>query len=309
MKKSKFWVYMLTLTTALLMTACGGDDGDDGGSGGSGGGGSKEVLLEVSPTNITLDENGKGSFAVMSNTSWTVSCSESWCSVSQTTGNGNVSSISVSATANSSSESRMAIITVKAGTQSCSISVTQNGKSSRYTVGHVFGKSGNIYESVAAAKAAGDSAVAMIAYVGTQSYCDNGLAIALSDFKNPYADAGSDDWEWYVFAWRQITSFIKYMPDVSFGYWRCPTRLDFQYMFVGCGAAGTPSEYDLRVTDCRNLNNNLTAAGGKALNEDYWTSEEWVSDRAYAVHITNGSASSSREKITYHYRLRFCLVF
>ncbi len=306
MKKRNIFACLLSMTAALLMIACGGD-GDNGGSG-DGGGGTFEILLEVSPTNITLDENGEGSFAIMSNASWTVSSSESWCSVSQTSGNGNVSSITVSATANSSTESRMAVITVKASTQSCTIAVTQNGKSSRYTVGQVFGKSGNLYASVSAAAAAGDSAVAMIAYVGNQSYCDNGLAIALSDFKNPYSEG--DDEDGYLFPWRSIKSWFEYLPSASFGFWRCPTRFDFQNMFVGCGATGTPDEYELRVTDCRYLNNKLKAAGGKALNGDYWTSEEWTSDHAYRVHISSdGGASTSRDRITYRHHFRACLAF
>ena len=99
-------------------------------------------------------------------------------------------------------------------------------------IGKLIGSDGRIYSTQAAATAANTTAVAMIAYVGNESNCSNGLAIALENVGN------GNTWDsaaGLCNAWNESTSPKK----VTGGTWRLPTIIDWQYMFIGCGASGS----------------------------------------------------------------------
>ena len=81
-------------------------------------------------------------FKINSNTSWTVSSNNSWCSVSPTSGN-NDGSVTVKVTENTSTNARTAIVTIESGTITKTLSVTQSGaappvlQDRSFTVGNV----------------------------------------------------------------------------------------------------------------------------------------------------------------------------
>ena len=84
----------------------------------------KGIELTVSPSSLAF-ESGSGSKTVYvtSNVSWTATSSQtSWCTVSKTS-----SSVTVKVTANPDATSRSATITIKAGSASKTVSVTQDG--------------------------------------------------------------------------------------------------------------------------------------------------------------------------------------
>lgn len=98
------------------------------------GGEAESTDLEVTPelsldtSNLTFTaESGNRSFSVKSNTSWSVSSDKSWCSVSPTSGK-NDGDVLVVVQANNSTEERTATVTVKAGSITRTLAVSQKGK-------------------------------------------------------------------------------------------------------------------------------------------------------------------------------------
>ena len=86
------------------------------------------IHIEPLPTSLTFDKNaGSKTFKITSNTSWTVSSNQSWCTVSPTSGS-NDKTITVNVTANTGSTERTATITVLAGSISHVITVSQEGE-------------------------------------------------------------------------------------------------------------------------------------------------------------------------------------
>ena len=141
--------------------------------------------------------------------------------------------------------------------------------------------------------------VAMLAYVGNESNCAHGLAIALWD-------AGNGDWE------KAVSGAETWNNDYSVagGTWRLPSTDDWQYMFIGCGGT-TP--YISKLTqgvkvDAQGLINKLTAAGYSAPSTNcYWSSTENSKDEAKAWEfITNKFYHFSK---TYEDCIRYCLAF
>lgn len=85
-------------------------------------------VLMVSPDELSLDYNANSSanFSIISNTSWNITCNQSWLSFSATSGNG-IQAITIYATENTSPIVRTAIINVEApGLASKQIIVSQN---------------------------------------------------------------------------------------------------------------------------------------------------------------------------------------
>lgn len=83
--------------------------------------------LSVSPTSLSFDyKEGTKTFDVKSNSSWTVSSDQDWCTVSPQSGSNN-GSVTVKATQNNSENTRTATITVSGGGKTQTITVTQNG--------------------------------------------------------------------------------------------------------------------------------------------------------------------------------------
>ena len=84
-----------------------------------------------------------------------------------------------------------------------------------------------------AADAAGTTAEAMIAYVGSASNCTHGLAIALESA----SDCKWDDRASTLATWAASHSVVN-------GEWRVPSDADLKYMFEACGgpSSSTPTE-------------------------------------------------------------------
>ncbi len=87
---------------------------------------SVSVILEVSTNSLSFGvSGGSESVSITSNTSWTVTSSESWCAVSTSTGSGN-GTVSISVTANTSASSRTATVTFTSGNVKREVKVTQD---------------------------------------------------------------------------------------------------------------------------------------------------------------------------------------
>ena len=132
-------------------------------------------------------------------------------------------------------------------------------------IGKVLCADGSLYATKDEATAASKTPVAMIAYVEDSK----GLAIALED--------ESDRMIWST----AITTAAAHTPAVTGGTWKLPSLLEWQQMFVGCGADLTPSETSGNVTDYFGLRDKLLAAGGNGFVEwSYWTTTEWANNPA-----------------------------
>ena len=108
----------------------------------SGGGQSKtvtvtqrgSVFLEVSIPSITIGSanNSNASFAITSNTTWTISNKPSWLNLSSSSGSNNATITVTANSANATSNPRVAILTVSGGGISRNVTVTQSGVGSIY---------------------------------------------------------------------------------------------------------------------------------------------------------------------------------
>lgn len=93
-------------------------------------------------------------------------------------------------------------------------------------LGSLVGADGKIYANAAQVSAAGTTAVAMIAYVGSASNCTHGLAIALES---------ASDCTWDELN-SKLSTFAASYP-VNNGVWRVPSVTDLRYIFAACGGA------------------------------------------------------------------------
>ena len=122
-------------------------------------------------------------------------------------------------------------------------------------VGKIATADGNIYDTKAEAEADGTTAVAMIAYVGTESDCSHGLAIALSNENGNYVDD-----------WNAAKRDIESKAAVRGGTWRLPSEKDWQYMFIGCGSDEPYSPIgDYKSMDCSGFYNKLKDLGDTSM--------------------------------------------
>lgn len=140
-------------------------------------------------------------------------------------------------------------------------------------IGSVVTTDGDVYATVAAATAASKTPVAMIAYVGTESDCAHGLAIALEDVSNEkltWNNSGNNNESKTAAEWCSAWNTSK---AVTGGTWRLPSISDWQYMFIGCGASESYSDNPIQMS-YSGLASKLTTAQGDALpvNADYWSS-------------------------------------
>ena len=139
-------------------------------------------------------------------------------------------------------------------------------------LGKVVGADGNIYDDAAAATAASTTAVAVIAYVGIETYdatFKNGLAIAL-------ADEGSMNWS-------TVKSTCEGKTAITGAKWCLPSQDQWKQMFKANG--GNEGSYT-------GLNNALAAAGGDSSKlqeyEGYWSSSSVDGDYVWIVIIDDG---------------------
>ena len=153
-------------------------------------------------------------------------------------------------------------------------------------VGKVITSAGYIYDKVSDATAAGETAIAMIAYVGSNtgnSTYNHGLAVALKD-------AGSNDWSG---ATSTATSYSVAVPSTGTSGWFHGSKDQWTTIMGGTnGYDGT-------------LNPKMTACGGTALSGYYWSSSESGSDDGWRFYDT-GWSFSSKGNSRY---VRSCLAF
>ena len=113
--------------------------------------------------------------------------------------------------------------------------------------GHIFDKVANITD--------GGTAQAMIAYIGTESNCSHGLAIALADASTSCT-------------WNNAASTVSSWAgshSVSGGTWRLPSGDDWMYMFQACGGSTRTTTW----TDRMSYSNGNFRTKLKALNSSY----------------------------------------
>ena len=99
-------------------------------------GGQTPATPEISLDNNGLEfsaESGSKAFNIKSNTSWTVSSDQTWCSVSPSSGSNN-GSVKVKVSENTQISARTATITVKTDAGTRTVSVTQNGASGQVSL-------------------------------------------------------------------------------------------------------------------------------------------------------------------------------
>lgn len=160
-------------------------------------------------------------------------------------------------------------------------------------LGKIAGADGNIYDTKAAAEAAGTTAVAMIAYVGSDTGNDtytHGMALALSD-------EGEMNWS-------NAKSTCEGKSAVSGAAWLLPSRNQWKAMFKANG--GNEGSYT-------GLNTAVATAGGDSSklqkNERYWSSSEQGSNFAWVLVLGEDSAGwdGAPEDLGHH--VRACLAF
>jgi len=160
-------------------------------------------------------------------------------------------------------------------------------------LGKIAGADGNIYDTKAAAEAAGTTAVAMIAYVGSDTGNDtytHGMALALSD-------EGEMNWS-------NAKSTCEGKSAVSGAAWLLPSRNQWKAMFKANG--GNEGSYT-------GLNTAVATAGGDSSklqkNERYWSSSEQGSNFAWVLVLGEDNAGwdGAPEGLGHH--VRACLAF
>ena len=160
-------------------------------------------------------------------------------------------------------------------------------------IGKLIGADGNIYDSKDAAVTAGTTAVAVIAYVGSDTYdatFNHGLAITLDD------DGGSMNWS-------MAKSTCEGKTAITGAKWCLPSQEQWKQMFNANG--GDENSYT-------GLNTTITNAGGTTLQEGYtyWSSTPNGEDRAYYVYLDSGIADWYDEEVeTWESLVRACLAF
>ena len=141
-------------------------------------------------------------------------------------------------------------------------------------IGQLVGADGNIYPNADIATAFGTSGVAMIGYVGDESDCTHGVAVALDD------ENGKAKME--LSAATAACAAKDAVPD---GTWRLPSRKDWQYLFIGCGSSWTYTDSPSGSIDCSGLQSALDAAGGILMSDRY------ICEEGARVDFTETSAS------------------
>ena len=155
-------------------------------------------------------------------------------------------------------------------------------------LGKIAGADGYIYDTKAAAEAASTQAVAMIAYVGSEtdhSTYKHGLAIALSD------EGGM--------TWSTAKSTCEGKTAVSGAVWLLPSQEQWKAMFKAFG--GNEGSYT-------GLNTALATAGDELKKDgSYWSSTPYDGGRAWYARLID--AQWRFDSMDYSLRVRACLAF
>ena len=167
-------------------------------------------------------------------------------------------------------------------------------------VGKLVGADGMIYHKDVTTKE-GITTVAMVAYVGNESDCENGLAIALND-----EDGGKTK------ILNEAKNICSAKTAVSGGTWRLPSVKDWQYMFIGGGSGQSyQNQFDNSfIFKYAPLNEKIVGCSGQELKDDHWTSTTVAgySNYAYIFRIMGDGTIHSIGEHT-GCRVRACLAF
>ncbi len=126
----KLFISLVVTLTCVVLYSCGGGGGEGGGGGSHAG----STILSASPSSINMiAEGSQQMLTITANCDWSITGSESWLTISSTSGNSNAT-ITLSATANMTSNSRSCTLTLQGGNLKRSITVTQSGSESKLTV-------------------------------------------------------------------------------------------------------------------------------------------------------------------------------
>ncbi len=181
-------------------------------------------------------------------------------------------------------------------TRSATSAVRTLSAATKNDIGKIVGTDGYIYDSrTAANNAAAYNAVAMIAYVGNESDCSHGLAIALDD-------------EYTGINWEEACRVASNEDEVTGGTWRLPSYNDWKYMFIGCGASGNSTSLSFAAGP---MDSKLSAAQGTPLDGSYWTTTVNESGMARFMFIHDDpKVALFRSAIkSSTYKARCCLAF
>ena len=158
--------------------------------------------------------------------------------------------------------------------------------------GKLIAANGKIYDTQAAATAAGTTAVAKIIYVGSStdnSTYTHGLALALADETN-----GSDDGIVWSTAISTCSGKNTSTP-VANTLWMLPSKDQWTTMISAAGSYTA-------------LRDGFSSVGGTNLQADgYWSSTEYGSSDAWGYYFLGGDWGDYRKD--YHGYVRACLAF
>ena len=124
-----------------------------------------------------------------------------------------------------------------------------------YAIGLVICADGRTYETVAKAEAAGKIPAGVIVYLGNESDCTNGLAIALNNEGGKMTKGNA------------INACANHTPTVTGGTWRLPSTTDWEKILTT-----TCTNWHADISGLKTIIEN--AGGSFFLNkgDDYWTS-------------------------------------
>ena len=162
-------------------------------------------------------------------------------------------------------------------------------------IGCVVGQDGRVYSTPAKATAASTTAVAMIAYVGSESNCTHGLAIALADENKTMTQSAA-------------STAASGKTSVSGGAWRLPTLQDWQYMLIGCGNGATYSATPETV-DATALTSKLATLGAALTSTaTYWSSVVYIAPNFEGTTVNLSFSDALNDGLSPYY-VRACLAF
>lgn len=162
-------------------------------------------------------------------------------------------------------------------------------------IGWVVGQNGKVYSAADKATAAGTTAVAMVAYVGSASNCTHGLAVALAD------ESGTMNQSAAITA---ASTTKNTNTPITTGTWRLPTIQDWQYILIGCGNGASYSSTPGTV-GIGTLNAKLASVGNILQNTYYWSSIDTYSPYFSGTNV-NLAFTGDAQLL---YNVRACLAF
>jgi len=157
-------------------------------------------------------------------------------------------------------------------------------------IGWVITSDGYVFNHTSAAEFAGQTPVAMIAYVGNMNNANgngayseslnHGLAIALTDVSNTSGVVGSTKMYWSDA--MTASSVYKIARPIASSSWMLPSAYQWERMLIACGSNATYVAYNSQTFPSSengfgygNFRYNLTLCGGTDVQTlGYWTSTE-----------------------------------